>query len=103
MAQAVTNPPIPHDIRQELPDPLTPWGISERIVQQMKTPSDATLKYKKCQVLPTDPEWRFVWRMFHHNKPTNTGHKLHFGYTFILAFMRRGGGYPKVDVLAAKH
>ena len=32
---------------------------------------DAEGNYKKVQVLPTDPEWRFVWRYFHQDKPNN--------------------------------
>ncbi|HPE85493.1 MAG TPA: hypothetical protein PLO43_04880, partial [Chlamydiales bacterium] len=68
MAQAITLP-IPLDIRKELPNQLTPWAISKRIFDEMKTLPDTELKYKKCQILPTDPEWRFVWRMFFHSKP----------------------------------
>ena len=69
MTQSVQTTPIPPDIRRELPNQLTPWAISKRIFEEMKTTSSPTLKYKKCQVLPTDPEWRFVWRLFFHNKP----------------------------------
>ena len=75
MTQSVQTTPIPLDIRKELPDPLTPWGISQRVFDEMKTSSDPSLKYKKCQVLPSDPEWRFVWRMFHHDKPRRYGIK----------------------------
>lgn len=70
MTQITQSLPIPLDIRKELPDPHTPWGISNRIFKEMQAGSDASLKYKKCQVLPSDAEWRFVWRYFHHDKPT---------------------------------
>ena len=59
--------PIPLDIRKELSDPHIPWGINKRIFNEMK--SQETSGYKKVQVLPTDPEWRFVWRYFHQDKP----------------------------------
>ena len=36
---------------------------------------DVQGSYKKVQVLPTDPEWRFVWRYFHHDKPNKYGVK----------------------------
>jgi len=65
--------PIPVDLRKELPDPWNPWTISARIFGAMQcTTSDA---YKKVEVLPTDAEWRFIWRYFHHDKPTKYGLK----------------------------
>ena len=70
MSQAVSTLPIPPDIRRELPDQLTPWAVSERLFKEMQNTFDPALKYRKCQVLPTDPEWRFVWRYFHQDKPT---------------------------------
>ena len=62
-----TIQPIPPDIRKELSDPHTPWLINNRIFNEMK--SQSINNYKKVQVLPTDPEWSFVWRYFHHDKP----------------------------------
>ena len=59
---------IPLDIRKELSDYHTPWNISDRIFKDMKL-QNGKINYKKVQVLPTDPEWRFVWRYFHHDKP----------------------------------
>ena len=59
---------VPLDIRQELSDPHIPLGINKRIFNEMKS-QDAKSNYKKVQVLPTDPEWRFVWRYFHQDKP----------------------------------
>ena len=60
--------PIPKDLRKELSDYNVLWGMSDRIVNEMRS-QDARCSYKKVQVLPTDPEWRFVWRYFHHDKP----------------------------------
>ena len=59
---------IPLDLRKELSDYHTPWGISDRICNKMRS-HGAQVLYKKIQVLPTDPEWRFIWRYFHHDKP----------------------------------
>ena len=58
--------PIPVDIRKDLPDHLTPWQISPGIFSQMSSQKG---QYKKVEVLPTDPEWRFVWKYFYHDKP----------------------------------
>ena len=66
--------PIPLDIRKELSDPHIPWGISKRIFNEMKL-QDVPVIYKKVQVLPTDPEWNFVCRCFHQDKPKRYGIK----------------------------
>ena len=63
---------IPIDFRENLND--IPLDISDRIFNEMKS-QDAKCSYKKVQVLPTDPEWRFVWRYFHHDKPHRYGIK----------------------------
>ena len=59
---------IPLDTKKELSDPHIPWGINNRIFNEMKS-QDATGSYKKVQVIPDDPEWRFVCRYFHQDKP----------------------------------
>ena len=66
--------PIPVDLRKELHDYYIPWRISDRIFNEMKQ-QGVQGSYKKVQVLPTDPEWRFVWRYFHHDKPNKYGIK----------------------------
>ena len=65
---ATINPLHPI-LRSELPDPLIPWGISPETFGRMVGPTKET-PYKVTQLLPTDPEWNFVWRTFHHQKPT---------------------------------
>ena len=65
---------IPLDIRKELSDPHNPLGINKRIFNEMQS-QDTKRGYKKVQVLPTDPEWRFVWRYFHQDKPNHYGIK----------------------------
>jgi hypothetical protein len=69
--------PMPGDLRKELPDYYIPWGISKRLFGEMKT-QDIQGGYKKVQVLPSDPEWRFIWRYFHHDKPLRYGIKKVF-------------------------
>ena len=66
--------PIPVDFRKELHDYYIPLGISDRIFNEMKQ-QEVQGNYKKVQVLPTDPEWRFVCRYFHHDKPNKYGIK----------------------------
>jgi len=80
--------PIPVDIRKDLPEHWTPWKISPGIFSQMSTQQG---RYKKVEVLPTDPEWRFVWRYFYHDKPQRWGisrvyciHERHQQQTFEL-------------------
>jgi hypothetical protein len=83
--------PIPLDLRRDLPDPHVPWGISKQIFSQMQAQTGPAHKFKKVEVLPTDPEWRFVWRYFHHDKPTHYDlgrvyciHERHQQQTFEL-------------------
>ena len=66
---SITIQPIPLNIRKELSNPHIPLEISKRIYNEMN--SQNTKSYKKVQVLPTDPEWHFVWRYFHQDKPNN--------------------------------
>jgi hypothetical protein len=74
VASTSIRPPIPLDLRRELPEPLIPWKISERLFQRMQA-QGTSIAYKKVQVLPTDPEWRFIWRYFYWDKPTKYGIK----------------------------
>ena len=69
MAFSIQPPslPIPVDLHTELADPLMPWHASKRFSDTQSIASHHS--YKKVQVLPTDPEWRFVWRYFHRDKP----------------------------------
>ena len=60
--------PLPANLRLDLPDPTIPWAMSERVFKSLAVLPNAT--YKKTKILPTDKEWRFVWRSFYHDKPT---------------------------------
>ena len=66
--------PLPAGLRQDLPDPWMPWKISDRVFHSLAAPA-ADAPYRQAQVLPTDPEWRFVWRYFYQDKPTRYGIK----------------------------
>ena len=66
--------PIPLNIRKELYDCHILLRVSDRIFNEMKN-QEVQGSYKKVQVLPTDSEWRFVWRYFHHDKPNKYGIK----------------------------
>ena len=65
---------IPLDLRKEFSDYNVPCGISERIFNKMKS-QEARGIYKRVKVIPSDPEWHFVWRYFHHDKPNKYGIK----------------------------
>jgi len=60
--------PLPANLHQELPDPKIPWKISDRIMEEIK--GQKGVSFKKVEVRPTDPEWRFIWKYFHHDKPS---------------------------------
>ncbi|MBH1988412.1 MAG: DUF1566 domain-containing protein [Myxococcaceae bacterium] len=63
--------PLPINVRHHLPDPGIPWEMSERVFKNKTLVPNAT--YTKAEVLPSDPEWDFVWRYFYHDKPTKWG------------------------------
>lgn len=63
-----TSLPIPADLKT--PHPQTPWRISPNLFSRIsQQPSSDT--YKKQELLPTDPEFPFVYQYFNHQKPTN--------------------------------
>lgn len=57
---------LPLDLKRYLPHPDTPWRISDPVFQEMRSQQG---EYKKVEILPTHPEWPFVWRSFHHDPP----------------------------------
>lgn len=65
---------MPFDLRRELPDPHTPWMMSEKLCKTLSKPAPTSL-YQRARVLPEDKEWRFIWRYFHSDKPTRYGIK----------------------------
>lgn len=63
--------PIPADLRQDLTYPLTPWNLNFELFNRIRSqPNEFSgMRYKTCDVLNTDPEYRFILRYFMHNKP----------------------------------
>ena len=60
--------PIPAGLKQLLPQPNSPWHISPDALKRM--PQDAN-RFKKWELVPTDPETQFVVRYFLQMKPHN--------------------------------
>ena len=58
--------PIPSGLKQLLPYPNTPWQIGTEALKRIPQNSD---RFKKWELLPTDPETQFVTRYFLHHKP----------------------------------
>ena len=61
MTTITAIPPLP------IPNKNTPWRLSEGVFKKATSP-DA---YSKVEILPTDPEFAFVYTYFHHQTPTN--------------------------------
>ena len=74
-----TTQNVPPNLIGQLPHPETPWVFSDSLRSRLNgTDKEGTLSYKKCVVLSQDPEWDFVWKAFHHQKPTYYGIKRVF-------------------------
>ncbi len=66
---------IPKGLKAYLPEPESPWQMSPALFargSQQPFEAGGTL-YKKCQVLPEDPECRFILTYFNHQKPIKYG------------------------------
>jgi hypothetical protein len=69
-----TQPSIPVGLK--VPNPKTPWNVSDDLFQRLQNqPSNPQQPYKKCEVLPSDPEIEFVKEYFWHHKPNKYGIK----------------------------
>ena len=67
---------VPPNLVRQLPYPEKPWNLSRPLDERVqKAEQEGDLCFRKCLVLPTDPEWNFVWQSFHHQKPTTYGIK----------------------------
>ena len=61
---------LPANIKDEIPNPSIPWLISDELFARLQAvPTKKDIAYRKVAVLPTDPEWRFVWKYFSHDGP----------------------------------
>ena len=57
----------------------TPWRLTPDLYQRVsETKHESLLGFKRCQVLPKDPEWDFVWQAFYAQKPSLYGIKRVF-------------------------
>ncbi|HEY4833011.1 MAG TPA: hypothetical protein VIH61_10680, partial [Waddliaceae bacterium] len=68
------QPPIHPDLKEEPAIPKTPWVISKALfnrISEQLTP--AHQRFKKCELLSSDPEHAFVLRYFLEHKPTGYG------------------------------
>src|SRR5262249_47264170 len=61
-------PPVEPSIpKLLLPVPYSPWRISEGVFNRLISNG----AYYKCELLPSDPEYNFVYKYFYNNSPTN--------------------------------
>ena len=58
--------PIPSGLKQLLPYPNTPWQIGHKALKRIPQNNN---RFKKWELLPTDPETQFVTRYYLHQKP----------------------------------
>jgi len=67
---AIPKQPMPLDLARYLPDRETPWNFSQELFERLRkmeyTPSKP---FKRCEVLSSDPEFRFLFRYFFDHKP----------------------------------
>ncbi|MGC2595384.1 MAG: tetratricopeptide repeat protein [Rhabdochlamydiaceae bacterium] len=68
------QPSIYSELREKLPNPQTPWATSRVLFDRItKQPTPVHQRFKKCALLPSDPEYEFVRRYFLEHKPTGYG------------------------------
>jgi hypothetical protein len=66
---------IPKGLKNHLPEPESPWQISSTLFNRISAQPYETggTLYKKCEILPEDPECRFILQYFNHQKPSRYG------------------------------
>ena len=62
--------PLPSNLKSCLPYPETPWRISPDLYTRVQGEAAATA-YKRCQILPSDPEYNFIMTYFQASPPAN--------------------------------
>ena len=65
--------------RTLLPNPNTPWLMSQEVFQRVQL-TNSTGSYKKCEITSKDPEWKFVFQYFEMQKPENR----HIGRVYCI-------------------
>ncbi|NGX42785.1 MAG: hypothetical protein K940chlam7_01073 [Chlamydiae bacterium] len=68
-----TTYPIPTSLKETLPFPTTPWKLNLDLFERVRKGGYTDMSYKTCEVLPSDPEYAFVFRFFVHQKPPAFG------------------------------
>jgi len=68
---------IPAGLATLLPNPRTPWHISQPLFDRMQKEGAGagapTKPFKACPVISSDPEFAFIMKYFNHSKPKNFG------------------------------
>jgi len=96
-------------LRASLPYPDAPWQLSPSLNERVKeTAPGEGLSFKKCLVLPSDPEWQFVWDYFHAEKPEKHGMKaiycieqqehLQTFQTSVKSFEAKAKAFPRAPL-----
>src|SRR5690349_2978273 len=67
---------IPPNLKRYLPQPDIPWLISPELFKRITSqPFQQEMQYRRCQILPSDPEFAFILEYFNHDKPPHYGIK----------------------------
>ena len=74
MSLSVEKSLLPTNLPLAQPD--TPWRVSKEVFERLQPHSGSS--FKQCQLLPSDPDYQFVYRYFHHELPTNRAIKRVF-------------------------
>jgi len=59
--------PIPSNLRSFLPHPDMPWKIGPDVFARLR--SQGNMRFRKCEVLSSDPEYYFILKYFFQQKP----------------------------------
>ena len=59
---------LPPNLKAFCQDP--PWRASPSLFERVSA-STPEGNYRKVELLPSDPEYQFVWKYFYHQQPTN--------------------------------
>jgi len=74
MSTSVHQSPIPSSLPQTVTVPTAPWRVSQALADRVDLkPVDESGSFKRCVVLPDDPEMEFVKQYFFADKPEGLG------------------------------
>ena len=69
-----TTAPIPQDLSTHLPNPNTPWLISQSLFFRIQNQPQTDQPFRLEEIHPSDPEAAFVQKYFCHQQPL--GHSI---------------------------